>query len=176
MIDETMKKKLCLLLDEDADQSEGLGLLRQIERNPDAREQYRRYCIASHVLRSGPALIPDRGFADRVSAALAEEPTILAPAPVRKRPLSEKAVTVALAASIAMMAVLVAKSLQDYSPLKGRELLALSDLMGSNVQSTQAAMTPEFRDYLVSHYETAYLSGVHGMLPAVRLVSAEPAR
>lgn len=172
MTDSMMNEKLSQLLDDELNASDGVDLLSRIAGDVEAQTQWRRYSLMRESLRSGRVLVPDAHFAERISAAVADEPTVLAPRRATRK-LPEKAVTVALAASLAMVAVLVAKSLQDYTPGRGADLLALSDLMGSTVQSTGDA---EFRDYLVSHYETAYLSGAQGMLPSVQLVSADAGR
>ncbi len=172
MIEDSLKQKLCLLLDDELGRDESLKLLSGIETNPDLRAQWRRYNLIGVAMRSRDAMLPDSGFVDRVSAALADEPTILAPRPAH-RGHREKIVTLALAASLAVVAILAGKSLSDYSPMRGADLLARADLAGSNVQ---ASIDPEFRDYLVAHYETAYLAGAQGMLPSVRLVSSGSAR
>jgi sigma-E factor negative regulatory protein RseA len=170
-----LKQKLSLLLDDELGQGESLQLFAGIEADPGLQKQLRRYQMISAGLRAQGALVPDEGFVGRVSAALAEEPTVLAPKAIAARPNKrrETMVTFALAASLAMVAVLVGKSLNDYSPMQGSKALAQANLAGGNAQ---ASIDPEFRDYLVAHHETASLAGAQGMLPSVRLVSSNPAR
>jgi sigma-E factor negative regulatory protein RseA len=168
---DSLKQKLCLLLDNELGRDESLKLLSRVETDPELRAQWRRYNLIGMALREKDALLPDSGFVDRVSAALADEPTILAPRPVAKRGRRETAVTFALAASLAAVAVLVGKSLSDYSPTSDPGLLAQSDLAAN--PTAPPNIDPEFRDYLVAHYETAYLAGAQGMLPSVRLVSSD---
>jgi sigma-E factor negative regulatory protein RseA len=172
MTEDSLKEKLCLLLDGELGQDESLALLSRIETDPALQAQWRRYRLIGEAMRSKDALLPDSRFVDRIGTALADEPTVLVPMPAKRR-YREKAVTAALAASLATVAVLAGKSLSDYSPMRGPELLAKADLGGSNGQSS---IDPEFRDYLVTHYETAYLSGTQGMLPSVRLVSSGSTR
>lgn len=169
-----LKQKLSLLLDDELGQGESLQLLAGIEADPGLQKQLRRYQMIGTALRAQGSLVPDEGFVDRISAALAEEPTVLAPNAIAARPRRrETVVTFALAASLAMVAVLVGKSLNDYSPAQGSNSLAQANLAGGNAQ---AAIDPEFRDYLAAHHETAYLAGAQGMLPSVRLVSSNPTR
>lgn len=172
MMEDSVKEKMCLLLDGELDPNESLKLLHGIENDPILRAQWTRYSLASEAMRSGRVLLPDSGFVDRIGAALAEEPTVLAPRPEKRR-IRERVVTAALAASLALLAVFVGKSLQDYSPVRGAELLARAELIGPSAPS---AIDPEFRDLLAMHHETAYLSGAQGMLPSVRLVSTDPTR
>jgi sigma-E factor negative regulatory protein RseA len=171
MSEHDLKEKLSLLMDEESTVTDGLKTLKMVAGDPAAQEQWRRYSLIRESLRSHRVLVPDRDFASRISAALADEPTVLAPRPAKAKPwVSERFVTSALAASLAMVAVLVGKSMQEYSPIRGADLLKLSSLISPSVQ---ASVDPEFQDYLVSHYETAYLSGAQGMMPSVRVVSAD---
>jgi sigma-E factor negative regulatory protein RseA len=173
MLEETLAEKLSLLLDGELDKEESLKLLDLIETDAEAGKRWRRYCLIREALRSTGGLLPDGRFVERVGVALADEPTILAP-PKHKIRIREKAVTAALAASLAMVAVLVGKSLTDYVPPGSSNLLAQVQL-GPN--STELVpVDPDFQDYLVLHNETAYLAGAQGMLPYVRLVSSQPAR
>lgn len=162
-------ERLSALFDDEVPVEEGLWLLRRLDEDAEAAQQWYRYGIARAALQSQTGVLPDSGFVDRVSRALESEPAILAPGRIPHRRRHEKWISAALAASLAVVAIMVARSLHEYSPLRGAEILALSELMGN---SGPAAADNEFRDYLVSHYETAYLSGAQGMLPPVRLVSA----
>lgn len=164
------KEKLCLLFDGESNPGDALNLLRRIENDPALQEQWRRYNLLSESLRSQRVLVPDRQFVARVSMALAEEPAVLAP-PRKTRPrLPQTAVTLALAASLALMAVLIGKSLHG-TPNWGTNLLAQS-----RNGVVEASVDPRFQDYLVAHYETTYLAGAQGILPSVRLVSADATR
>jgi sigma-E factor negative regulatory protein RseA len=169
-----LKEKLCLLLDGELSPSESLKWLYRIENDPTVQAQWVRYSLISEAMRSGRVPLPDSQFVDRISAALANEPTVLAPRAERLR-LRERVVTGALAASLGLIGILVAKSLNEYSPMRGADFPVLADVMGASAQSSPA-IDSEFRDYLVTHYETAYLAGAQGMLPSVRLVSTESSR
>lgn len=172
MTDHVVKERISMLLDEELSVEESLGLLERIENDPELATNWRRYCIISETIRDGNGLLPDDSFVSRVSAAIAQEPTVLAPRANRQNG-RERVVTAALAASLAVVAVLVGKSLNDYSPVRGPDFLAHTGFVESNVESP---LEPDFRDYLVTHYETAYLAGVNGMLPSIRLLSYEPNR
>ena len=72
-----------------------------------------------------------------------------------------------------MLAVMVGRSLNQYSPLEAGEMLAQVEL---NAPTLKASMEPELRDYLTMHNESAYLAGAQGMLPSIRLVSGSASR
>jgi sigma-E factor negative regulatory protein RseA len=170
-----LREKLSLLLDGELSKSEAMALMARVETDAALRSQWHRYRLVSEVLRSGKIPAVDDGFVERVRAALADEATILAPrSRSEKRRYREKAVTVAIAASLAVVAVLVGKSVSEYSPVHGPEVLAQTEMDGSG--DTHATVDPKFQDYLVTHNETAYLAGAQGMLPYARLVTYDSSR
>jgi len=177
MTNNGMKEKLSLLLDGEDSVEDSLNTWKVVDNNPEVREQLRRYNIIREAMLDSRAILPDRSFSDRISAAIAEEPTVLAPKRFADRiKMPERMVSRAIAASLAAVALLVGRSLHDYSPMKGADILTLSGVMGPGSDSSKENVDTEFRDYLVSHYETANLSGVQVMLPSVRLVSSDANR
>ncbi|CAL1239380.1 sigma-E factor negative regulatory protein [Candidatus Methylocalor cossyra] len=172
MVEDSLKEKLCLLLDGELGLEESLELLARIERDETLRAQWQRYCLIRESLKSGAVLLPDSRFTDRVRAALTREPAVVAPNRLaRRRSPRKKWVAVALAASLAGLAVQAGRALHEQGPSLGGDLVARSDPADLDVQA--ASLDTEFRDYLVTHYETAYLNGAQGLLPPVRLVSSD---
>jgi sigma-E factor negative regulatory protein RseA len=165
-------EQLSAFLDEELGFNESLALMKRLQSESELSAKLHRFAVAKEVMRSGQSLIPDAGFVGRIHDAIAEEPIVLAPRAIRSK-LREKAATLALAASIAMLAVLVGRSVNQYSPIKGSELLAQAEL---SAPAVQASMEPDLRDYLNLHNESAYLSGSQGMLPSIRLVSHSASR
>jgi len=173
MSDDDLKQKLSLLLDGELSKSDSLALMSRIEHDGELCRQWHRYCLVSELMRSGKILPVDDRFVDRVRDALASEPAILAPRP-EKHQYRERTITAALAASLAVVAVLVGKSINEYSPVRGPELLAQTELTDTN--DAHSTVDPQFQDYLVTHSETAYLAGAPGMLPYARLVTYDFSR
>lgn len=165
-------EKLSGLLDQELGYHESLALMARLEKDSDLNRKMHRYAVVKEFMRAGKPLVPDAGFVDRVQAALADEPVVLAPRALRK-PVGEKLGTYAIAASMAVIALLVGRSLTDYSPDKASQLLASAELSAS---VTQASMEPDLRDYLALHNESTYLSGAQGMMPSIRLVSGSVGR
>ena len=163
---------LSSLLDEELGYHESLTLMGKIEGDRDLSVKLHRYAAVKEYMKSGNRLIPDEGFVDRIHAAIDEEPVIFAPRALRK-PVSEKLTTYAIAASMAVVGLLVGRSLTDYSPHRAGQLLAEAELTSP---VTQASMEPDLRDYLTLHNETSYLSGGQGMMPSIRLVSGSVGR
>ena len=165
-------EQLSALLDDELGYTESLTLLKRLEADPALSAKLHWYAVAKELMHSARPLLPDTGFVDRVQAALAAEPVVLAPRVVRHK-VREKTATFALAASLAMLAVLVGRSITHYAPVDGGALLAQAEL---NAPVVSAAQDPALRDYLTMHNESAYLSGAQGLLPSIRLVSGSASR
>ena len=165
-------EQLSALLDEEPGCNDLLTLSSRLESASELSAKLHRYAVAREFMHAPRPLIPDAGFVDRIHTALIDEPVVLAPQVVRHK-VREKAATLALAASIAMLALLVGRSLKQYSPTETSAMLAEVEL---NAPSVKASMEPELRDYLNLHNESAYVAGAQGMLPSIRLVSGAASR
>jgi sigma-E factor negative regulatory protein RseA len=163
---------LSAFLDDELEYHESLSLVSRLQSDPELSAKLHRFAVAKAFMHTPQPLIPDAGFVDRIHEALSNEPVVLAPRAVRHK-LREKVATLSLAASIAMLAVMVGRSLNQYSPLEAGEMLAQVEL---NAPTLKASMEPELRDYLTMHNESAYLAGAQGMLPSIRLVSGSASR
>jgi negative regulator of sigma E activity len=174
MITDDNAQKLSALLDNELGYHQSLSILNQLQSDMALNSKLHRYAVVKECMKygSGSMLVPDVGFVGRVHAALAEEPVVLAPRVIRK-PFGEKITTYAIAASIALIALFVGRSLTDYPPDRAGQLMAKTE-MRSPV--THASMEPDLRDYLALHNESTYLAGSQGMMPSIRLVSGSVGR
>jgi len=175
MTDEKLAEKMSALFDDELGHTETLKLWKQMESDENLREQWNRYNRTSGLLTRRSGVIPDAGFTARVSAAIASEPTVLAPRAMRQR-IVEKVTSTALAASIALAAVVVGQSLVDHASVNGAQLVAEARYAPVPAEAGMATLDPDFQNYLVLHNETAYLAGAQGLMPYARVVSAQSAR
>jgi hypothetical protein len=131
------------------------------------------------VMRSPRVIVADTEFAQRVSAVIRDEPTILAPKRTSQgvgAVMRNKLVTYAMAASLVGLAVLVGKSLTDQfvgSPMSPPTVSATDS---NTLESIEKMAEAQFNDYLLVHNQSSYMAGSAGMLPYVRLVSSGPER
>ncbi len=165
-------EKLSALLDDELGYHESLALLSRLGEDKALDAKMNRYAVAREFMQSSRPLIPDVDFASRVQAAIADEPVVFAPRAMKQKH-REKFASLALAASMAMLAVFAARSLNLHSPLETTGSVAQVELSAPVVR---AGLEPDLRDFLTMHNESAYLSGAQGMLPSVRLVSGSSAR
>lgn len=161
-------QKLSMLVDAELDGHHNGRLLEQIENDDQLRAAWSRYNMIGQAMRSPRGLLVDRDFASRVSFAISEEPTVLAPRRLPKAALTRRhrIATFALAASLAGVAVLIGKSLT-----KNAGDFSVASIDAKAPQSAENPADTQFNDYLLMHNETAYLAGSAGMLPYVRIVS-----
>ena len=178
--DKELRMRISLLMDSDLDGRDNPRLIDRMEGDMELKATWARYCLIGDVMRSSHAPLPDKDFSARISAAIAEEPTILAPSSLHtKFTVRPRIVSLGLAASLAVAAVLVGKSMNDHADVfqvashDKPPQTQVADKTGGAVENQADS---QFNDYLVMHNETAYMAGSAGMLPYVRLAGSRPGR
>ena len=168
-----LHEQISALVDDELEEQEQALLLRQLENDAELSGRLSRFQIISDALQNH---LPERlnsGFHARVQAALADEPPVQ-----RQRSgfavLFKPAAGVALAASVAMVAVLSLQSTRQdpeavpavaSAPTHDSYIRAAAD---DSVASSEPATAPQNLDiYLANHSEYAVRRGI---LPYVRLV------
>ena len=159
-------------MDDELPAQEALAVLSALGRDPELRLKRQRQELVRLCLQGGKGAVPASDFSLSVREAIDREPPILAPSAFR-RPLGERMATFALAASIAVVSVLVVRSVSHYSPEQASQILANVNLTTPVVR---ASMEPDLRDYINMHHESTYLSGSQGVMPSVRLVGGSSGR
>lgn len=183
-----IREQLSALVDDELSDLERPLLLGRLQRDTSLRECMGRYQLISEVMR-GTENASALGIADRVQAAIEEEATsgVLQPAvPATagwRRPLAG----VAIAASVALVAVLTVSSVQrpaDHSGA-GRQVavaddppVTVSKRDASNGQwdRIEPQINKRLSGYLVNHSEYAASRSAQGVMPYARIVGYEPGR
>ena len=98
-------EQLSALTDEELPPSEMALLVRQAERSPEVAAQLGRYAVIREALHRNLPDHVDTELAGRVSAALEHEPAHAGPARVRQRRWVRPVAGVAVAASVALVAI-----------------------------------------------------------------------
>lgn len=172
---DTLKEQLSALVDDELEAGEESLLLRQMGRDETLRRQFARYQLVSDALKDNLPERVDPDFHVRVQAALQDLPE---PAPVsgsqHLNRLVKPAAGLAVAASVALVAVLSLQSTRDNTTQPAPAVAsapAATDYIRAEGQVAAAA--PAARDldaYLVNHNEFVVKRGMQGMLPYVRFV------
>lgn len=143
----------------------------------EARDTWRLYHLIGDAMRDTPVL--SAGFAARVSAKLAAEPTVLSPNRIKPQPRKWFAMPAAAAASLAGIALVgwlaFAPQRQGApSPASMAQAPAAASPVLSPAGQTKPAIVPlpsATPDYLLAHQGFSPRVSLQGMAPYARTVS-----
>ena len=158
-----MREQISRLMDGELEGAEADAAFRALK-NPDGIASWVCYHVIGDTLRRCGG--PTPGFAERFSARLEAEPTVLAPRLQRGHRLP---LAWAVAATVAAVLVVgsVAVSTLDPQPT------ALARAREANVvRAAQAKPQPVSPDYLLAHQEFSPTTQIQGVGPSLRAVSA----
>ena len=173
-----LHEQLSALVDNELAENEQRLLLKQLAADPGLQARLSRYQLASDALHNHLPQRIDPAFHTRVQAAIADAPPLRAGGTV-VRSLLKPATGVAIAASVAVVAVLSLQSIRDENPDETQVLASSPDtssgtyLRADNIPPPAAPLAQGLDVYLVNHNEYAVNRSMQGMLPYVRLVGQE---
>ncbi len=168
-----LHEQLSALVDDELDTNEQALLVRQLIKDDSLRQQFARYQVISDTLKGD---LPDRvdpGFHSRIQTALQNEAV---PGVSRLNRLLKPAAGLAIAASVAVVAVFSLQSVRETAPQSVPTVAsapAPSDYIRAEGQPAPARQASNVRNldaYLVNHNEFAANRGIQGVLPYVRIV------
>jgi len=166
-----MNEQLSALLDGELTAHERDRLLQEISRDPAMRAAWERYHMIGAALRSDIGVVVNTGLAARVERRIAIEPqpTVRTIGRLPMRHFTRLAGGLALAASVAAVAVFSFKSVLLPDPLHVTASTPAADIAA--VSKTQVAQDSSLNALLVRHNEFSPAASINGMMPYVRLVS-----
>lgn len=167
---EKLHEQLSALVDDELEHAEQALLLRQIGTDPVLRERLARYQVISDALQNHLPPRLDIGFHKSIQAALKDEPAVQVAAS-RFAGMLKPVAGVAVAASVAVVAVLSLQSIRTETPSSTQAVASLpaaQDYLRADIKEPPAPHS--LNAYLVNHNEYAVN---RGMLPYVRLVGHE---
>ncbi len=167
-----MNEKLSALMDNELDELETRRLLVSLGEDTATRATWERYHAIRAVLRREALPTGRQDIARRVRERLAGQP-----GPGRRLPLARLAGQLALAASVAGIAILGARlwlgSTNEPSPPTAKNDAAPTEYLRASTtrwDTKERDVENTLNAYLVEHNEFAPAAGVSGMLPYVRVV------
>lgn len=163
-------EQISILMDDEASDQEARQALLRLGDNPAAREAWQTYHLIGDALRSQSAAL-DVGA--RVSAALENEPTVLAP---RRATKSGKPYAIAwsAAASISAIAVVGWLAFSADSLIQPKVDLARKSPTASELPPVSAPIDGQMNDYLLAHQGVSPSTGLQGVAPYVRTIATVP--
>lgn len=164
-------ERISAFMDGEVGDDEVAAQLASLKQDAALRERWGTYHLIGDAMRGDAGVTP--GFMVRFSAALAQEPTVLAPkAPVRK--LSVRRIALPLAASFGGVALV------SWLALSGNPLMPRDDKIAANEApaAAQVAVKPAngaVNDYLLAHQQFSPSTTMQGVASYVRTVSGREA-
>ena len=163
-----MKEKISALMDGELERHQSAGAIEAVKDGGEARETWRGYHLIGDAMREMRMLSP--GFAERVGAAIGQEPTVLAP---RRRTFANPAAMrwSALAAGIAAVALVGWVAFVPQA--EQAPVASVADrvvLPKPPVQEASLVAPPEAaNDYLLAHQGYSPRNSLQGAVPYVRV-------
>ena len=173
-----LHEQLSALVDDELAKHEQALLLKQLAADPGLQARLSRYQLVSDALHNHLPQRIDPAFHTRIQAALGDAPP-LRTGGTGVRSLLKSATGVAMAASVAVVAVLSLQAIRNESPDETPVLASAPDtgggtyLRADNIPPPSAPLAQGLDVYLVNHNEYAVNRGMRGMLPYVRLVGQD---
>lgn len=178
---EQIREQISALVDGELAGAEQRLLLERLTRDPALRAHWANYQLISDSLRQSLAPLTDTGLADRIMAAVEQDPVQQVGRPAHWLGVLKPVAGLAVAASVAVVAVLTLQAPDSAPPgTVGAQLAATPP-----ASATYARLTPpppavtatpasgRLNEYLVNHSEYAASGGIPGMLPHARIVGYE---
>jgi sigma-E factor negative regulatory protein RseA len=185
-MNDEIREQLSALADDELSDAERPLLLGRLQRDTQLRACLGRYHLIGEVMRGGDVPAASLGVADRVQRELAGDAPMhaMARGGVRLAPWLKPAAGLAVAASVALVAVLAVTSLRtdtgtvpvpslaSSQPLNpgGTSVARVSGPAGDQWERLDPHIDRRLSGYLVNHNEYAASRGVQGVMPYVRIV------
>ncbi len=183
---EQIKSQVSSFMDGEIEKNEVSLLCKRMANDQELREQWRDYHLIRDVLTQQ---LPEQSNVDlsaRIQDALSDEPTFSAKTKVASTGLVKRFSGLAVAASVAILGVVVVLN-TAVQPGGGEATILASNTPAPETVATQVAavsngvktdqpMDPRLNKYLVDHSEYAVSASVHGILPYARIVGHPPVR
>ena len=164
-----MKARISELMDGELERREAAGPLDALRAGGEARATWCSYHLIGDAMRDTHPL--SAGFAARVAAKLAQEPTVIAPGRPASAPARPRWQLFSAAASLAAVALVgwVAFGPQESGPQVA--VAPKQDVVAT--ETAQVAPPDQANDYLYAHQGYSPRNSLQGVAPYVRTVSGE---
>jgi negative regulator of sigma E activity len=179
---EKLNEQISALIDDELPEAEHALLIKRLADDASFRNRLARYQLISDSLQEHLPRKIDPDFNISVQLALQDEPDVQA-GPVRLARVFKPVAGLAIAASVAVVAVLSLQSVRQENP-SAADVVATAPLTDDSAAAGVASLranNPAHASagaqgldiYLVNHNEYAVNRGMQGMLPYVRLVGQD---
>lgn len=170
-----MKEQISALMDGELERAQSAAPLEALRDAGEAREAWRTYHLIGDAMRE--TRMVSGSFTARVAAALAAEPTVMAPVAVIPEPRPAAAArqwpALSIAASVAAFALVVgAVFVSQKDAVQAPQVANAPKPPVELIRETAQVAPPDTaHDYVLAHQGSSPRNSLQGMVPYVRLVS-----
>ena len=176
---EDLNQKISQFLDNELDNVETLALLQKMQLRSELQDKLNRYEAISHAMKTDVFLVAKSDFSARLNQQIQQEPVYFLP---QHKPIKRDSKLIALAASIAIVAVIAGRSMSDqeqHSKAASKaQMMAQHRLpeQSSNPsvyakQDAQYPLNKRINDYLQAHNSSIYTDGETSSQPFARVTT-----
>lgn len=170
-------EKISALMDGELDGGEVQQAMLRLKDGGEARDVWATYHVIGDAMRG--EVMPAFNVSQRVTVAIAQEPTVLAP----QRPLrAVRPLTYALSAAASISAVAVVgwmafstSNIANPSAAEIARAAAPAPAVQPEVQLVSSPSDGQMNEYLLAHQGVSPSNSLHGVAPYIRTISIAPA-
>ena len=161
---EDLNQKISQLLDNELDHVNAFNLLKKMQFRPELQDKMNRYEAISHALKTDVFLSTQADFSTKICQQIQNEPVYFLP---QHKPFKRTHKLIALAASIAIVAVIAGRSMND-NQFKSASILQVAQQqlpeqspppVAYDNQAGQYPLNKRINDYLQAHNSSVYTNG-----------------
>jgi sigma-E factor negative regulatory protein RseA len=170
---EDLNQKISQFLDNELDHEEALALLQKMQTHSELQDKMNRYESISHALKTDAFLMVQSDLSSKISLQIQQEPIHFSP---RIKPVNRDYKIIALAASIAAVAVIAAQNINQQAERNkaAPELYAkqqASKTVAYAHQAEQLALNARINEYLQAHNSSVYTNGEANFQPFAKVTA-----
>jgi len=167
-----MNQKISRFLDGELSLQELDQVLLEIKQQPELKNTLQRYQVMSHILKNDDITIADNSFLAKVQQNVEQEPHYFLPkqATKAKYPRIWKQVPLAIAASVAIVAVVFSQISNFQSPVSP-EVIAQATVTESQARIRNELQHERLKAYLKAHSDDLYADGAVNFRSYAHVVS-----
>jgi len=160
---EDLNQKISQFFDNELDHADALKLLQKMQSQSELQDKMNRYEAISHALKTDVFLAARSDFSAKIHQQIQQEPFHLLS---QRKPFKRTRKLMALAASIAIVAVIAGRSINN-QPFKGASKLEVAQQQ----LPEQYPLNKRINDYLQAHNSSVYTNGEADFQPYARVTT-----
>ena len=171
---EDLNQKISQFLDNELDNVQALKLLKKMQLQSELQDKMNRYEAIGHALKTDVFLAAGSDFSASIRQQIQQEPIYMLP---QHKPIKRGHKLIALAASIAIVAVIAERSMNNPAEqFKAASTLQIAQQQSPKPvvyaqQAEQPPLNKRINEYLQAHNSSVYTNGEANFQPFARVTA-----